>query len=472
MNTITNIFFYVAIILFLLGVLVNFRSLVMLPGVVPKKSRWPIFVWIVMLVGLGQWFKRETYVDGVMSVDTSASIQIGSIVIAGLVLLIFAGSAYQSKNLKYPLLLLLLYGLEGLLTSPISDVPALSVFKATSVVIAILLTVMSVKVLDDEKTSRILFNTVFIYFVIIAFLSILGGLFLPEITHRANKGVFGFMLVGWPALNSNSLSYVAAVVFVISLRRLFIQQKFNRRLLYIGTCSVGLITLLLAQGRTSIISSTLAILFMSFFIKEMRSMKWVLLLGGIVMAVLLIISGSVGNWTDTVAQYMQRGVSDEQIATMSGRTEAWELAWQLFLDSPITGYGFYAAGKTLVAPHNAYFTILLNGGLLGFIPWLLGILGGMFYLSRHLKEKKWNIDSEENNFYKEILAVMIVQIVRTITGQDLTIHSYSMLMFFAALVYIIARENNPNTDKMENKSESDKTKIVDKFKSVTLRKAN
>jgi hypothetical protein len=39
-----------------------------------------------------------------------------------------------------------------------------------------------------------------------------------------------------------------------------------------------------------------------------------------------------------------------------------------------------------------------------------------------------------------MLAVMIVQFFRTITSQDITIHSYSMLMFLSVLVYIYARE--------------------------------
>ena len=472
MDTIVNIFFYLAITLFSLGVLVNFRGLILLPSNVPKKARWPVLVWLVMLLGLGQWFGRDTYVEGVASVDTSASMQIASIVIAGMFLLVFSGGSYKSKNLKYPLLALLLYAIEGILTSPISDVPSLSVFKASSLLIAVLLSIMSIKALEDARDAKILFNMIFIYFVIIAFLAILGGVLVPEITHRPNKGVFGFMLVGWPTLNSNSLSYVAAVVFVISLRRLFLDQKLNRRLLYIGTCSVGLMTLLLAQGRTSIISSTLAILFMSFFIKEMRSMRWVLLLSVIGLVVLLILSGSVGHWTDSVEEYMRRGVTDEQISTMSGRTEAWELSWRLFLESPISGYGFYAAGKTLVAPHNASFTVLLNGGLLGIIPWFVAVFGGMYYIFRHLKHRDWNMDSSENNFYKEILAVMIVQFVRTITGQDLTIHSYSMLVFLATLVYIITRENSSVLNEFDAiKSKSvEKVQVSEKFPSVKLRK--
>ena len=270
MNTVATLFFFIAISLFSFGVLLNLGKIFTLPGNILKGSRWPVAAWLVMLIGLGQWFGRESRVEGVASVDTSATLQIASIAIAGLIMLVVSAGSLRADNFKLPFALLFLFGLEGLLTSPISDVPTLSIFKSASVIIAVLLAVMAVKPLSDKSEPRLLFNTVYVYFVIIAFLSIVGGVLYPEITHRPNKGVFNFMLVGWPALNSNSLSYVAAVVFVVSLRRIFIKQKFNYRMLYIGACSVGFVTLLLAQGRTSIISSTLAILFMSYSIKEMR----------------------------------------------------------------------------------------------------------------------------------------------------------------------------------------------------------
>lgn len=472
MNLIANLLFYVAIGGFVVGVSLNIGYLLSLPASVPRRVRWPVFAWLIMLLGLGQWFGRASTVAGVTSVDTSATVQIASIGVAGVILLFVAGKSYRSQNFRSPFFLLFIFGLLGVLTSPISDVPALSAFKAASVVVAVLLAVMAIKPLQDEKLPGLVFNVVYIYFVLIAFLAVLGGVVAPEITHRPNNGVFGFMLEGWPSLNSNSLSYVAAVVFVISLRRIFIKQLFRRRILYLSACTVGLVTLLMAQGRTSIISSTLAILFMSYFIHEMRSMRYVLISGVVALIGMIVIFGSVGDWTSTVEQYMQRGVTDEQIGTLSGRTEAWDLSWRLFLDSPITGYGFYAAGKTLVAPHNAYFTILLNGGLLGFIPWVLAVLGGMWMISRHIMEYQWKHLSSENNYYKEIVAVMIVQFVRTITGQDLTIHSYSMLVFLGAIIYVVVRENMPRIDDVEIDETviKDKSALNSRYESVSLRK--
>ena len=118
------------------------------------------------------------------------------------------------------LFLLFLFGVTGFITAPISEVPMLSAFKAASVIVAVLLAVMAIKPLSEVKSPALLYDATFIYFAVISFLAVVGGVLIPEITHRPNKGVFGYMLEGWPSLNSNSLSYVSAVVLVISLRRM------------------------------------------------------------------------------------------------------------------------------------------------------------------------------------------------------------------------------------------------------------
>lgn len=470
MNTVANTLYYASIALFIIGVVFNLKYLVTLPVSIPSGTRWIAFVWLIMLLGLGQWLGRDISTSSVASIDASAKIQVASVFIAAFMALLMMGKSFQSSNFRLPLVMLFIFSLLGVLTAPISDVPMLSLFKAGSLVIAVILSVMAIKTLAENNRPDLLFNIVYIYFVFLSFLAVVGGAFLPEITHKPNNGIFGYMLEGYPSLNSNSLSYVAAVAFVVSVRRLFMKISLNRRMLYLAACSVGLVTLIMAQGRTSLISSTLALLFMSFYIKDMRPLRLIMVLSVFSVLAYSVITGSAGNWVDSFQQYMQRGVTEEQIATMSGRTDAWAYSWQLFLASPLTGYGFYAAGKTLLAPHNAYLTVLLNGGLVGFIPWFMGIAYGMWVIAKDVLYSKLKLNSESNNLHKEIIAVLIVQFVRTITGQDLTIHSYSMLFFLSAIIFVFAR-----SDYRKNDSNPDMTSTDDscenhmKYESVKLR---
>lgn len=442
MSVVADLLFYLAIALCCAGVLLNLKYVLTLPGRVPRDARWAGFVWLIMLFGLGSWGRAysDKGVTTVTDVDSSALIQVVSIAIAGMTMLLMARRSFDSRNFHAPFVLLLIFALVGVLSAPISAFAALSLFKASSVVVAVLLAVMAVHPLTKTQNPNLLFNTVYIYFALISFLAMIGGVLHPHATRMVSTGVFGFMLKGWPALNPNSLSYVGAVVLVVSLHRIFAERHFRRRLLYVGVGSTGAIALVLSQGRTSLASAFIAILFMAYFIKAMRPFRYVILGSSALLVLLFIVTGSVGGWIDGIGEYLRRGVDDQQLETLSGRTEAWAESWNLFLSSPMLGYGFYATGKTLLAPHNAYFAVLLNGGLLGFLPWLLGVLGGFWAIFTRFLRRSWREYSTQNSYFMEMVAVMIVQFFRTVTSQDITIHSYSMLIFLSVLIYIYARE--------------------------------
>ncbi|MCW9057759.1 MAG: O-antigen ligase family protein [Gammaproteobacteria bacterium] len=440
MSALADLLFYFAIALCCLGVALNLKYVLTLPGRVPRDARWAAMVWLVMLFGLGNWLGRSSGTAGAVSIDASSMLQIASIAIAGLIMLLMASRSFDIRNLRFPFIMLLMFSTVGVLTSPVSVYPALFLFKAASVIVAVVLAVMATKPLINAKYPELLFNLVYVYFALLSFLAMLGGLLAPDATHMASAGVFGFMLRGWPDLGPNTLSYVGAVVFVISLRRMLSVQQLRRKMLYLGLGSAGAITLVLSQGRTSIISALIAVLFMAFFVREMRPFRYAIVGTSAFFLALFTLTGSVGDWIDGFSEYMRRGVDDQQLETMSGRIGAWSTSWNLFLKSPILGHGFYATGKSILAPHNAYLTVLLNGGILGFMPWLLGVVVGFWVIFSRFLRRSWRQYSAQNAYYMEILAVMIVQFFRTITGQDITIHSYSMLLFLSVLVYIYARE--------------------------------
>ena len=167
MEVITNLMLYGVISLFLGSVLLNIRYLILLPITIPKKTRWVALVWIVLLAGLGQWTGRSSTVTGISSVDSSAYVQIASILFGCLIILIYGSRNFQFSNFKFPFFGLFLFGLVGLLTFPISNVPALSLFKSTSVLVAVILAVMTIRPLGEFKRPDLLFNIVYIYVYIL-----------------------------------------------------------------------------------------------------------------------------------------------------------------------------------------------------------------------------------------------------------------------------------------------------------------
>jgi len=448
-QTILYVALITGIVTFAFGFRVPFRGILS----VPPGGRMMAFTWLVLYFGMGLWFGRLGKPTTLAEVDQSAVVQILSIAFAFLVAMFGFMKGYGLSNLKGPLLLLFVYALLGVLTAPLSPVPTLSAFKAGSLVVVALVAAVAVDVMGKVDAKRVLLNSAYLYLGLLTFLAVLGGILFPEITHRPNKGIFGMMLVGWPALNSNSLSFISATISIVGLRRFFEPSPLTCRVFYLGVLVVAFSVLLLAQGRTSIIGFFLAVLLLSSIVPGIRLVRrWLVIWIAVVFSIYLL-TGEIGDWLKVLETYLRRGSDDESLKTLSGRTEVWSAGWQIFLQSPVFGYGFYAAEKLGIAAHNAYILVLINNGLVGFVFWVSYMYWGMLGALRDLISAKWRCDTEEQRFRAETYGVLIVLFLRTITGSDLTTHHYSTMIFVAWLVYRAIDRKREDSPRDEEKAD-------------------
>ena len=71
----------------------------------------------------------------------------------------------------------------------------------------------------------------------------------------------------------------------------------------------------------------------------------------------------------------------------SGRREVWVKGWDLFLGSPLIGYGFHADRLILgTHMHNSFMHALVQTGLLGTIPFVGAILFAWLLLVRAIRK--------------------------------------------------------------------------------------
>ena len=406
------------------------------------------FSWLVLYAGLGLWFGRLDNPATLSHLDTSAIIQITSVIFALFTISIKLLNGIGLNNFRGPFLLIGLYAIWGVLTSPLSPVPALSAFKAGSLFIVVLIAIVAITIAGRKDAGRIFLNTAYLYLGTLVLLSLIGGILFPEITHRPNKGLFKMMLVGWPALNSNSLSFVAATISLVGFRRFFDSRLLSNKLFYFGAFTSGFCVLLLAQGRTSIVGFFLGALFLTFTVKRMRWIRgWFIISGFIILSVFLL-TGSAGDWLDTLETYLRRGSDDEALTSLSGRTDIWKSGWDIFLSSPIVGYGFYSAEKLGIAAHNAYLLVLINSGIIGFTLWVGYVYWGFFGAAKDILTSKFKHNQDKQGFAAETASILIVLLLRTITGSDLTTHHYSTMILIS---YLIWREIEKSTAKPTRK---------------------
>lgn len=156
------------------------------------------------------------------------------------------------------------------------------------------------------------------------------------------------------------------------------QQVLERRC-YIGILTILLFTLLKSLSKTSIICFLLAALVYIICSKISVQKK---------INLLLLTGSAIAISSTALSKYLDRYLNDQQggeaLTTASGRTEIWQMTWDMIQENPIWGYGFQSYRDIvdqviqlrLVHPHNELLNIWVN---LGFVGLFLGLMTYICY---------------------------------------------------------------------------------------------
>lgn len=145
---------------------------------------------------------------------------------------------------------------------------------------------------------------------------------------------------------------------------------------------IAALSLLLSWTVTAILGMAVALVFLLFFYQ--RRLQWLfnsatamLVSFGMFFAIVLF------RLQDVFAFFIE-GVLHKGLS-FTGRTEIWDLAIDLIMASPLIGYGFAQRGKIYriakgryYHAHNVYLELMMEGGVLGTLPFV-----GMMALSGH-----------------------------------------------------------------------------------------
>jgi O-antigen ligase len=247
-----------------------------------------------------------------------------------------------------------------------------------------------------------------------------------------------------PYLNPNEIGFIAAVTGVVALRRIPDAGTAKLKYLYFASLVTSLVALFFAQARTSTVAFTLMVIVSGIVIRRLRWVSVAAIIATLSLLAYFLVTGRSLGIEDTVLQYLERGVSEENLETMSGRTVLWDIGWTMFLDAPLFGHGFEAGvrfsdesyGLWGAHMHNAHMQVLVNSGALGYLLWVSMVIAVSVLLIKMRKHLNLTVATEAGRFHFEILLVMGITWIRTVTGSVLVFHQYSLLIFMAMMVYI------------------------------------
>ena len=300
--------------------------------------------------------------------------------VSGVISLITVFSIPQTavRLISLSLWMFVIYGFVAVLSTFLVPQAAFyALWKASEVIIA---TFLVMGVLSSSYPEESMLRA---YHIVIMFLSVLlistwvGVILFPGEALLPSRGVIPYTIQGVvPVLNGNSVAFYAAIVALDSICAVLEKQPSRLPLLFRwGWILAVLITLVVAQSRTSLVGLILALLIYLFITRR---------LGLLLLLVLISVIGLFGLGAyQGFESYFLRGQSTELFTSLSGRTGGWAAAWEMFKQSPWVGHGFAAAARLDILGvggastlHGSIFDVIVGVGLIGLIPWAIALLYG------------------------------------------------------------------------------------------------
>lgn len=162
---------------------------------------------------------------------------------------------------------------------------------------------------------------------------------------------------------------------LIVIDRVQKKQKVYVRIIYIGILLLCAYFLLLTGSRAGMIAIIIGV-FITLLQGFRNKNKWV-----VISTLVIIVAVYFGlNYLPShIVNRIFNFLGYKSVATVQGdRIDIWKHVLELFVRSPLIGYGGGNAGNALKefygyakAVHNSYLSVLCELGLLGFIPWMI-----------------------------------------------------------------------------------------------------
>jgi O-antigen ligase len=164
-------------------------------------------------------------------------------------------------------------------------------------------------------------------------------------------------------------------------------------------------------------------------------------------------------YSQTIVEFLRRGQSDQELMTLTGRTDFWKSSLDVVRESPLTGYGAYAGGRSVVhgpvtsadgptTVHSLWIEVLVDTGIVGLLLILVGLSATWLWMFKLRSYAAANPTSRL--LWLEGLGVLTVISVRSVFSVPL-VWSPSVLTFGLLLILIatmrrdIAQRNYPGT---------------------------
>ena len=418
-----------------------------------KYLTWPFLFWLTLWASInsGPWALTKdpvTKLDWLHFLRTIAPF---------LTLFIVANISLMNKSRKnssspLSVKLWLLYCLIGLLSTILSPEPWYSFYWAMCffiVIAGVQFTLSSITPLRDAIRLNYLTWTINTVFLVTMILIARDVLIVSTTTGLTGYGLVGRMpdVMDMAMSRSSGISRFAAVPGIVAFAFLW-HGPMIRKMLWAVVFILSSSLIYFMQSRGAIFAYGFAVSFILLFQgRTFRNFGAVLL---IIFGFLLFTDLSSNQHFNHIAQHIFRGQSTEEFLNMSGRTRAWENAWEWIWGSPFFGWGFQA-DRFLIYEHvhNTYLYTLLTAGFLGTAAFAGGLALTWFQFFRVLRKKIG--DAVLRIHLIQCAGILAFFTMRSIPEVSGAMFSVDLMVMLPAMTFISLMERQAYSEKRSGK---------------------
>lgn len=401
---------------------------------IKSRSRWllastpALFLWISLWCNLNTGFnslpERPTLADLLLFIRG---------IVPFVVLPAAAFVLIRQKRLRLPRLspsrLLMAYGVASAFATVFSLDPFWSFYWSAAFLSAILAAWTFVGLRNFVDSPRQLLRITWVATFIVA--AIIG--------YQARNSVFGSAPTGSAITELNGLSRAsgvarwAAVPGLVCIVRAYYSRSRILIACFLISAAVSFYIVYRMQSRGAVLGSIAAVLFALLFSSRMR--RYALPFAVIALATIVLLD-SPATFSDSLATYLERGQSKEEFLSMTGRTRAYGHAIAAVEDAPIFGRGQWA-DRMIIREHvhNSLLQALLNGGIVGGLPYCASWIAGWVLLYK-LQKRATRLSPDDRVHVVECGTVMMFFTVRAIPETTTASYAVDLLVMVAVYVYL------------------------------------
>jgi O-antigen ligase len=384
----------------------------------------PMALWIAMWLNLntGPWLLDGPTGAWRVLVFLRVYAPTGVLVLS---LLALMGSRSISNGMS-PTLLLTIYGVIAAIAGTQSPDPSWATYWSIAFLASVAVSRLVLSVRDPGAATTFLWATWFAVLIVTIGIIRGGGSAIWQ------GGDRDYTIGNHIDIIASGVSRWAAVCSFLCLAVFSQIRPWLPRLALLAASAPGFVMVYKMQSRGTVFGTVAGLLFL--LLVERRTRRWAIPV--LLLSVLVIYGYYRHQVSSDVMTYLERGGGKKGLYTMTGRTEAWDLGWQAFKEAPLFGRGQWADRLLDVGHvHNTLIQALLNGGIVGFIPYLLSWAAAWRLFFRLWKRRKYLAPLERISLL-QCGALLAFFSVRAVPETTTASYSPDLLMMLAVYAFL------------------------------------